>query len=83
VPIRLPFFTSGSEIETFTRINAHCAFTLFGLLEDGTFTSIHHAEYFLAKYLFRLNCKHMAPTDGVRVFYNEIHFQEHLRNFLI
>lgn len=66
---RLPLRSSSSErVESFNEINAEYAFKIFGVHEDGTFSSPHHAEYFLAKYLTTLNCKHMAPTDGVRSF---------------
>ena len=68
LPLRLPFFSSSERVESFNKINAEYAFKVFGVREDGTFSSPHHAEYFLAKYLTTINCKHMAPTDGVRSF---------------
>ena len=68
LPLRLPFFSSRKRVDSFNKMNAESAFKVFGVHEDGTFSSPHHAEYFLAKYLTMLNCKHMAPTDGVRSF---------------
>ena len=68
LPLRLPFFSSRERVDSFNKMNAEYAFKVFGVHEDGTFSSPHHAEYFLAKYLTTLNCKHMAPTDGVRSF---------------
>jgi len=68
LPLRLPFFLSRERIESFNKLNTEYAFKIFGVHEDGTFSSPHHAEYFLAKFLTTLNCKHMAPTEGVRSF---------------
>lgn len=66
---RLPLrFSSRKRVESFNKKNAEYAFKIFGVHQDGTFSSPHHAEYFLAKCLTTLNCKHMAPTGGVRAF---------------
>jgi len=61
VPIPLPFFSSKNEVEEFNNRCSKLALDTFGL-------PVPH-EYFLAKYLIKLNCQHMAPNDAVRKYF--------------
>lgn len=61
IPIPLPFFSSANDREKFNNTTTQLALDIFGL-------EVPH-EYFLAKYLTRLNCQHMAPNDAVRAFF--------------
>lgn len=65
VPLRLPVYSSEEKIRLFNNVNAKYALDIFGVRQDGTFNSLHDAEYFLAKCLDKLQRYDMAPTDGV------------------
>ena len=61
VPLRIPFFSSDNDVEKYNNNYSQLALDTFGL-------PVPH-EYFLAKYLVKLNCQHMAPNDAVRKYF--------------
>jgi len=61
VPIRILFFSSDNDVEKYNNNYSQLALDTFGL-------QVPH-EYFLAKYLVKLNCQHMAPNDAVRKYF--------------
>lgn len=61
VPIPLPFFSSVNDVEEYNNHYSKLALDTFGL-------PVPH-EYFLAKYLIKWNCQHMAPNDAVRNYF--------------
>jgi hypothetical protein len=61
VPIKLSVFSSDNDVEEYNNHYSKLALDTFGL-------PVPH-EYFLAKYLIKWNCQHMAPNDAVRKYF--------------